>query len=144
MGPSWALSAGPRWAPCWPHEPCYQECFGRMKYQQVHAAHPFLIIQSFAWLLKKKPVVPSYWSHTMIALLTIRCVVWGRHVTEAALLEQSTRHWWISLIKLLCFKTPCRSRDATVFVVWWCLRLFHRHLQLFSVDSKSLNFSHAL
>ena len=22
MGPTWVLSA-PRWAPCWPHEPCY-------------------------------------------------------------------------------------------------------------------------
>ena len=24
MGPTWTLS-DPRWAPCWPHEPCYQE-----------------------------------------------------------------------------------------------------------------------
>ena len=30
MGPTWGHSgahlgpAGPRWAPCWPHEPCYQ------------------------------------------------------------------------------------------------------------------------
>ena len=24
MGPTWVLSVGPRWAPWWPHEPCYQ------------------------------------------------------------------------------------------------------------------------
>ena len=23
MGPIWV---GPKWAPCWPHEPCYQGC----------------------------------------------------------------------------------------------------------------------
>ena len=28
MGPTWAHlgPVGPRWAPCWPHEPCYQGC----------------------------------------------------------------------------------------------------------------------
>ena len=26
MGQTWALGpVGPRWAPCWPHDPCYQE-----------------------------------------------------------------------------------------------------------------------
>ena len=24
MGPTWVLCVGPRWAPCCPHEPCYQ------------------------------------------------------------------------------------------------------------------------
>ena len=24
MGPTWGPPVGPRWAPCWPHEPCYQ------------------------------------------------------------------------------------------------------------------------
>ena len=29
MGPTWAHlgPVGPRWAPCWPHEPCCQGCF---------------------------------------------------------------------------------------------------------------------
>ena len=25
MGPTWG-PVGPRWAPCWPHEPCYEGC----------------------------------------------------------------------------------------------------------------------
>ena len=33
MGPTWgppgtgSLAAGPRWAPCWTHEPCYLRCY---------------------------------------------------------------------------------------------------------------------
>ena len=34
MGPTWVLSA-PRWAPCWPREPCYQGCFGALNKSPV-------------------------------------------------------------------------------------------------------------
>ena len=26
---------GPRWAPCWPHEPCYLGCYGRLHYNRL-------------------------------------------------------------------------------------------------------------
>ena len=41
MGPTWVHlgPVGPRWAPCWPHKPCYQGCL----YQCIcHRLIPFL------------------------------------------------------------------------------------------------------
>ena len=37
MGPTWDPpgSYRPRWAPCWPHEPCYLRCFTRQCEQSV-------------------------------------------------------------------------------------------------------------
>ena len=51
MGPSWAYlgPTGPRWAPCWPHEPCSLGCF--------LAKHPFIwqtLCVEWCWVLSEK------------------------------------------------------------------------------------------
>ena len=34
MGPTGG-PVGPRWAPCWPHEPCYQGCYFVVSYDVI-------------------------------------------------------------------------------------------------------------
>ena len=28
---------GPRWAPCWPHEPCYQGLYNKVSFPQMYS-----------------------------------------------------------------------------------------------------------
>ena len=46
MGPTWAHlgPVDPRWAPCWPHEPCYQGTFA------IHAIHIEKFTAGSTWL----------------------------------------------------------------------------------------------
>ena len=41
MGPTWGPpgSCRPRWAPCWPHEPCYQGCISQVGWPPLVAYH---------------------------------------------------------------------------------------------------------
>ena len=54
MGPTWGLT-GPRWAPCWPHEPCYLgTCVNSVLYLNysnrmccLHHQNPFVPTETF-------------------------------------------------------------------------------------------------
>ena len=54
MGPTWGQHlglTGPRWAPCWPHEPCYLG-FLLVTYNQVSYGVKLSIYFLFYWMIK--------------------------------------------------------------------------------------------
>ena len=72
MGPTWVLSA-PRWAPCWPHEPCYQGWYVTSVTPSVHESkcnsHAWSLSGLFIFVTNLPVPICTYnymWTHSLL------------------------------------------------------------------------------
>ena len=82
--------AGPRWAPYWPHEPCYQGCNGLL---QIHsgrcAARDWRRDLSAMWQIS-----PNIWTRKSSVLPVPRTVFFLVDLTQTANMWLSIVIWW--------------------------------------------------
>ena len=89
MGPTWGPpgSVGPRWAPCWPREPCYQGRYGQNFVFQMGLAIKILNIGSQRYLSWSSVsflccvISNSRFAHILVILI---CQLYKRLVTLIA------------------------------------------------------------
>ena len=104
----WATTVGPRWAPCWPHEPCYQGC----------PWHDSSVVVAWAklWLLSCNhhiSIVRS-WNHLIsVGILTaFRCCLSIGCVSMLfvyAIIKQLSIEGYLSLMKPHWDTQQCRE-----------------------------------
>ena len=91
---------GPRWAPCWPHEPCYQGCYNLMAMRHLQGTYDYNSLNEYV------PLPSSDFSNASVHPNDKFCMI---VLYQKIFLYHPCRKTWIVVLR--------KRWDE---YVWWC------------------------
>ena len=140
---------GPRWAPCWSHEPCYQGLFPKRQWSKPECYEIYKSPECTGDSSWCEMIVMSMYTSNGIYLSCVkkRHVVPSNTISQIVMVDTSTRFYSGLLCNLFCRPrapgrtitiTRVRRDGALVPVLWWTCELNSIHGRIiWSMSEKS-------